>query len=179
VRIYTLGYQGLSSTIYVQGLINAGVGLVVDVREHAWSQRPAFVKANLRNTLAAAGIDYCHVKEAGNPSKNRKSAKTATECLTRYRSYLRGNTRCLDQLLSIIQEATEMGRPACLTCYERDSQECHRSVLLEELTMLAPTLLSIHLQPTLPTKVKSQRHEPSLNSLASTAFLAPTLLPLT
>ena len=179
MRIYTLGYQGLSSALYVQGLINAGVGLVVDVREHAWSQRPAFVKANLRNTLAAAGIDYCHVKEAGNPSRNRKAAKTATECLTRYRSYLRGNASCLDQLLLIIQKADEMGRPACLTCYERDSHECHRSILLEELAAVAPTLLSVHLEPTLPTKTKAWRHEPSRNSLTSTAFLTPALLPFT
>lgn len=175
LRIYTLGYQSLSQDLYVQTLINAGVGVVLDVREHPWSQRPAFVKSNLRNALFQGGIEYCHLKTAGNPSKNRKTARSAAECLSRYRSHLSENNDCLKDLLVIIKEAEQASRPACLTCYERSYQDCHRSVLIEELLNLEANLTPIHLEPSIVAQLKPQRAKRP--SLATTAYLAPALLP--
>ena len=129
MKLFTLGYQNLNVELYVKSLVNAGVGIVLDVREHAWSQRPAFIKSNLRSSLLSAGIEYQHVKDAGNPSRNRKTARNATECLSRYRRHLKDHAGCLAELLTIIRNGSEAGRPACLTCYERESQNCHRSVL--------------------------------------------------
>ena len=85
MQVFTLGYQSLSTQLYVQTLINAGIGLVIDVREHAWSQRPAFVKSNLRQTLNAAGIDYAHLRELGNQAIKLNKAKSSSECLHRYK----------------------------------------------------------------------------------------------
>jgi uncharacterized protein (DUF488 family) len=175
LRIYTLGYQGLSQELYVQALVNAGVGVVIDVREHAWSQRPAFVKSTLRAALLQARIEYRHIKSAGNPSKNRKTARSAAECLSRYRTHLSQNLDCLRELLMIINEAEQVGRPASLTCYERSYLDCHRSVLIEELLNLEARLMPIHLEPTIVTRLKPQGL--TRPSLATTAYLAPALLP--
>ena len=178
MKLFTLGYQSLTAEKYLQGLVNAGVGIVLDVREHAWSQRPDFVKSKLRNSLAAVRIDYSHIRQAGNPSKNRKTARTAKECLDRYRNHLRSSRGCLDQLLLMIHTADEDRRPACLTCYERDFQQCHRSILIEELVLLAPALSVVHITPSLPIKKRSRINQmPSKHSLAATSYLAPMLLP--
>lgn len=181
MKIYTLGYQGLSAELYVQALVNAGVGVVLDVREHAWSQRPAFVKSTLQKALLAAGIRYEHIKAAGNPSQNRKTARSAAQCLGRYRTYLRENTDCLHSLLLAIESAADSGRPACLTCYERSYEECHRSVLIEELKTLESSLAANHLEPFIDRKKKKIRSTSSAktHSLLSSAYVGPAFLPFT
>jgi len=179
LRVFTLGYQGLSSDLYVRSLINAGVGTVLDVREHAWSQRPEFVKSSLRNALSGVGIEYAHIPTAGNPSKNRKTAKSAAQCLGRYRKHLTRNDACLRSLIFVIEAAAKTGKPACLTCYERSYSQCHRSILIEELLKLEPSLSPIHLEPYIEpkrrkTSVGSSRERPSS---FHTAFMAPAYLP--
>ena len=176
MKLYTLGYQSLSGQLYLQSLVNAGVGIVIDVREHAWSQRPDFIKSNLRRALATLDIDYQHLRAAGNPSRNRKNARSAKECLRRYRQYLRTHSDCLAEILALVYEADSRGRPACLTCYERDSATCHRSILVEELRTVAPAINAYHLQPTLYI---SPRTFKPVRSLMSDAFLSPALLPFT
>jgi uncharacterized protein (DUF488 family) len=176
MRVYTLGYEGLTPEAYVRALTDAGVGIVLDVRERAWSQRPAFVKSTLARSLREAGIAYLHCPEAGNPSANRKSARSAAECLTRYRLYLQSHRSCLQELLTEIRTASADGRYACLTCYEHDYDNCHRGILIEEMAALNGGFGVIHLAPSIPQrKVKPRRP----GALAATAFLTPTLFPLT
>jgi len=175
MKLFTLGYQSLSPKIYVRALVNAGVGMVVDVREHAWSQRPAFVKSSLENLLINVGIDYLHVKSAGNPSANRKSARSAKECLSRYREHLLKNSVCVDGLIRVVIEASAAGRPACLTCYERNHAECHRSVLVEELLKREP-FTPIHLEPSISI-ARNKGTKKRSTSITTSAFLAPALLP--
>ena len=98
MKLYTLGYQSLSAPLYLQSLVNAGVGIVIDVRENAWSQRPDFIKSNLSRALATVNIDYSHLKSAGNPSSNRRNARNARECLRRYRKHLRAHGDCLAEI---------------------------------------------------------------------------------
>jgi len=174
MKLYTLGYQSLSGRQYLQSLVNAGVGIVIDVRQNAWSQRPDFIKSNLSRALATVDIDYYHLRAAGNPSSNRRNARSAKECLRRYRRHLRAHADCLVELLALVREADSRGRPACLTCYERDSTNCHRSILIQELHAIEPALNPYHLQPTLYVQPKPFK---PVRSLMSDAFLSPALLP--
>src|SRR5579859_7766943 len=102
MKIFTLGYQGLNLQQYISLLEAADVEIVVDVRETAWSYKPGFSKSPLREGLNGAGIDYIHLKSAGNPSKNRKTARTTKECLSRYRRHLLSTPACLDELCSLL-----------------------------------------------------------------------------
>lgn len=144
-RLYTIGYQGKSLAAYIEALVAVGVGVVVDVREVPWSYKPGFSKAQLERALATADIGYVHVKAAGNPATNRKTAKSVTECLTRYRVHLANNPDCLEVLLLHVRAAARTGKPACLTCFEHLPADCHRSILAEELGRLAPELSTTHL----------------------------------
>lgn len=174
MKLYTLGYQGLSLAEYVRILREAHVGLVLDVRDHAWSQRPEFVKSTLRNELARVGVDYVHAPFVGNPARIRKRARSAAECLRKYRAYIEAEGQAIQTLNQIITEAITSGRWVCLTCYERNSSNCHREILVELLTSRNKTLEVVHLPPANRRILCVARNE----SLRKTAFLHPALLPL-
>jgi len=145
MRVYTLGYQQINLDDYVDALVEAGVGIVLDVRQTAWSYKEGFSKSRLQAALKSVSIDYVHIPSAGNPSSNRRTAKSTAECLRRYRTYLRHNSDCVDELLSHIKKAAKSGRPACLTCYEKKPSDCHRSILIEALEIVEPRLRPAHL----------------------------------
>jgi uncharacterized protein (DUF488 family) len=148
--VYTLGYQGITIERYIGILQAASVGIVVDVREVPWSHKPGFCKSYLQKALDQAGIRYVHVRAAGNPSSNRRTAKSAQECLRRYRTYLRGNEACINDLLSLLDREMNENRSACLTCFERFHGECHRSILTEFLAVRDPELSFVHLPQHMP-----------------------------
>lgn len=178
MKVFTLGYQGMDLGAYIRELAKVGAGTVLDVRETAWSNRPDFVKSALRQALARADIGYVHVQTAGNPAEIRRAAKSPDECLSEYRRYLRRNRDAVEELYSFVRMAAEGGRPACLTCYECNPRECHRSVLIELLLELDDSIQPIHL----PTKLSKSWH-PSESapakreSLRKSAFISPLLLP--
>jgi uncharacterized protein (DUF488 family) len=133
LNIYTLGYQGVDIDGYVQKLKAAGVGVVADVRETPWSHRRGFCKNILSTELSKAGIDYVHVKYAGNPKANRRTAPDLTECLRRYRDYLEENPTGITDLIEVVRKAASRNRTVCLTCFERDVNDCHRSILVDAM----------------------------------------------
>lgn len=176
MKLYTLGYQGLSLGEYMRILRQAQVGMVLDVRDHAWSQRPEFVKSTLRDELARVGVNYLHASFAGNPARIRKRARSAADCLRKYRAYIQAEEHAIQTLNQIIAESVISGHPVCLTCYERDPSNCHREILVELLTPLNKGMEVIHLPPPDNRRVLPEfaRNE----SLKKTAFLQPALLPL-
>lgn len=145
MRVFTVGYQGLSIDEYVRALSHQGVGVVLDVRETPWSYKPGFSKTPLSEALSRSGIAYKHIKAAGNPSSNRKTAVDLQECLSRYRAYLAANSGCLEELFGFICAAHTKGITACLTCYERLPGDCHRSILLDALKDRHPEIGAVHI----------------------------------
>jgi uncharacterized protein (DUF488 family) len=133
LELYTLGYQGVDVNTYVQKLKAAGVGIVADVRETPWSHKPGFCKNALSSELSKAGIDYIHVKSAGNPKENRRTAPDLAECLSRYRRYLATNPAGVADLVQVVQAAALENRTVCLTCFEKDVKDCHRSILVSAI----------------------------------------------
>jgi uncharacterized protein (DUF488 family) len=134
LNLYTLGYQGVDVGTYVNRLKAAGVGLVADVRETPWSHKTGFCKNALREKLSEAGIEYIHVKSAGNPKENRRTAPDLTECLRRYKQFLTTNPAGVLDLVQIVLTAASQDRTVCLTCFERDAQDCHRLVLVNAIS---------------------------------------------
>jgi uncharacterized protein (DUF488 family) len=136
LNLYTLGYQGVDVEAYVQKLKAAGVGIVADVRETPWSHKRGFCKNILSSELSKAGIEYVHVKSAGNPKANRRSAPDLAECLRRYKVYLDGNPTGIADLIDVVRTAAARKQTVCLTCFEKDVQDCHRSILVDAMRSL-------------------------------------------
>jgi len=138
MRVFTLGYEGVSLEAYVRTLVDNGVGIVLDVRETPWSRKPGFSKVELEAALARAGIRYAHVRAAGNPSEIRKSG--SDDVLALYGEYLEAHPKIVDELLVLVEQDR-----ACLTCYESLPSHCHRSVLTDALASRRPDLEVVHL----------------------------------
>ena len=134
--VFTIGYQGKSTDDLCQQLVAAGVQALVDVRDRAWSYRPEYRKNALREKLAQHGIEYVHCREAGNPFRPKQGEKLALEkCAQRYRGHLKETPTALTAVQVLVT-----ARPVALFCYEHEYRQCHRGVLVEELTKTVPDL---------------------------------------
>ena len=129
--LYTLGYQRRNLTEFIALLRAAGVDVLVDVRETAWSHKPGFSKSGLTIALADAGIGYVHARFAGNPKSLRATARNHAACLERYASYVDQNLDIVDSLDRLVGDLLSSGKRVCLTCFERHAEDCHRSILAE------------------------------------------------
>lgn len=130
-RAFSVGYEGRSVEELVALLAEAGVQRIVDVRELPLSRRKGFSKTPLREALATRGIDYVHLRAAGNPFRDK--TLVLEESLARYAAHLDGHPEILDEV-----EGALADRPAALLCLERDVKGCHRSVIVDRLLRRDP-----------------------------------------
>ncbi len=129
--LYTIGYSGLTPDRFVQKLKDAGVRVLVDVRDRPFSRKRGFSKNLLREVLELNQIEYLHVQTLGVPATMRyelRSGGNLQEYLEKYRRYL---DSCQETLRSLHKLALE--KSCCLMCVEEDVLECHRSVVAEAL----------------------------------------------
>jgi uncharacterized protein (DUF488 family) len=129
--LFTIGYQQRSLEDFVAIARKAGVDVIIDVRETAWSRKPGFSKSAFATALAKAGIDYIHASFAGNPKWLRENAANHVECLTWYEWYLGEFTEVMETFDALISEVLCSGQRVALTCFERHAEDCHRSILAE------------------------------------------------
>jgi uncharacterized protein (DUF488 family) len=128
-QLHTLGYEKRSLEEFLALLRQAGIGVVVDVRDTPWSHKPGFSKQPLSVALADAGIEYVHARFAGNPKALRSTASDNAEAIRLYADHLREHPEILDQLDTLLEARLASGQPGCLICFERDPRHCHRDVL--------------------------------------------------
>lgn len=125
-EVFTVGYQGRSLDVFLAVLRGAGVDTVVDVRELPLSRAKGFSKTPLREALEEVGIEYVHLRDAGNPF--RHAAKSIKECLRLYRRHLDLAPEIVDAVRSAVS-----GRRAALLCVEPKADGCHRGIIAEKL----------------------------------------------
>ena len=126
----SVGYQGRSIGEFCEVLSDHGVEVLIDVRARAWSHRPEFRKTALREALQNGGIRYIHLKCAGNPFRPRKGEMRDREsCAVLFRQHLSEHPEIINRL----DEAAQ-NRRVVLFCYEADTADCHRGVLLDALS---------------------------------------------
>ncbi len=130
MKIYTIGYEGVTSAEFTAALTAAGVRRVIDVRALPLSRRPGFSKTPLAGALKEAGIDYVHLKPLGTPKRGRDAAKKGDVATLRavYDEQL-ALPEAQVAAARMLELAAE--RPSALVCYERDPCHCHRTLLLK------------------------------------------------
>jgi uncharacterized protein (DUF488 family) len=126
VVLFTIGYEGRTVESFLEALGDAGVTRVIDVRELPLSRRKGFSKTKLGEALEETGIEYVHLRAAGNPYRDKKH--DIDHCLALYRGYLDERPEVLDLLEAEMSEAQ-----VALLCVEADHDSCHRSVLADRL----------------------------------------------
>ena len=128
--VYTVGYERRTGEELIELLRDAGVEVLVDVRERAMSRRADFRGAALRARCEASGIDYLAMPGLGSTTTLRDELNASGD-LTAFRAAFRRHSKkhqgeALRQLAGVVIE-----RPAALICYEREHEECHRSVVAD------------------------------------------------
>lgn len=132
-KLLTLGCEKRTLTEFIDKLVDEKVDILVDVREYAWSHRPEFRKARLRDELEAAGITYIHVKSLGNPKQIRQSHGNTDDILDAYREHLVDSEEALESFSEFLRTELKQRHNICLVCDERDHGACHRSVVVDVL----------------------------------------------
>jgi uncharacterized protein (DUF488 family) len=129
MRIFTIGYEGVTQAEFVSALKQAGVERVIDVRAVPNSRRPGFSKTPLRNALSEEGIEYVHLRALGTPADGRAAARAGrTDDLERIYAGQLELPEAIAESAQMIELARE--KPSALLCYERDPGGCHRTLLL-------------------------------------------------
>jgi uncharacterized protein (DUF488 family) len=129
MRVFTIGYEGLTQPDLIEALRSAGVELLADVRAVPLSRRPGFSKNVLAAGLRAAGIDYVGLKALGTPPEGLEAARKHDDA--RLAEVYAGQLELPEALAQMAQlRSLAVERPTALLCFERDPAGCHRSLLV-------------------------------------------------
>jgi len=147
--IYTIGYEGTDSDRFVAALLAHRVELLADVRAVALSRKKGFSKTALKAALDAAGIDYIHFGDLGDPKPGRLAARAGRmqEFRSIYTAHLEGMAAraALEALAAVAHR-----KATCLLCFERDPRTCHRSIIAGRLGGRGFSRLDLFVDPALP-----------------------------
>ena len=133
----TIGYEGRSYEAYFNQLLGAGISRLCDVRRNPFSRKWGFSKRLLSQGCELLGIRYEPFPELGIESKHRANLgdRAAYDRLfARYEATTL--PRCRDAV-SRIARWIDAGERVAVTCYERDSRDCHRSRLATAIVKAA------------------------------------------
>jgi uncharacterized protein (DUF488 family) len=122
--LYTIGYEGATTAEFLAGLKRAGVAVLLDIRAIAWSRKPGFSAEPLRRLMEENGIAYRQIEALGNPQKRDGKPDGDTRSYEEmYEAHL--NTEAARDALTLAARIAREA-PACLLCFERNPDECHR-----------------------------------------------------
>lgn len=141
--VLTIGYEDRLPDELLRDLQNAGVDVLLDVRELPLSRRRGFSKTRLSELLEAGGVRYEHDKRLGNPRPYRELywAGDTEAGADAYRGHLHnGSDPALVELAARLRSER-----ICLLCVEHDVERCHRAVIVEALQARLPRLAVRHL----------------------------------
>lgn len=143
--IATIGVYGFDRETFLATLAEAGIGMVLDVRQRRGVRGSEYAWANARRlqaSLSEAGVSYSHLKELA-PTTELRQAQYRADARRgegkRSRTmlspeYADGYT---EQILNQVDLAPIVkwigASSAALLCVERDPEACHRSLIAARL----------------------------------------------
>lgn len=134
--LFTIGYEGFTLENYLNRLIRLNVHTLVDVRKNAFSMKYGFSKAILEKACRGVGIEYVHMPQLGIESSKRQALQSQRDYDILFDEYerttLKENWSFLLQLRSIVERDNRV----CLTCFEKDPRQCHRTRIAKALMSL-------------------------------------------
>ena len=157
--VATIGVYGFTAQMFLERLLEAGVGLLVDVRQRRGVRGREYAWANstrLQATLAEVDIEYHHRKELAPTTELRQlqyrdderqgvGKRSRRQLAREYRD--RYIAEILDRAdLDAVVAELPTDRATALMCVERDPEACHRSLIAERLAAQYG-VAEIHLRP--------------------------------
>ena len=131
-EICTIGYENATLAGVIAALKEAGVALLVDIRDAPVSRKPGFSKRMFGATLEAEGIRYLHLKALGTPKPGRDAAKRGDR--ETFHAIYQKQFESADARAAFADLLTIAGTErACLLCYEQDHARCHRDIVADAM----------------------------------------------
>ncbi len=133
--VYSIGHGTASADDFVRTLEAAGVRLLADVRSAPGSRRhPQFGASALRDTLAAAGIEYVHLPGLGGRRAPREDSPHTGLRVAAFRGY--ADHMAGDEFRAEYARLEEYARlaPTAFMCAETLWWKCHRRLLADRMT---------------------------------------------
>ena len=141
--LFTIGYERRSLEGYLNLLLQSGITLLCDVRRNAVSRKYGFSKSTLSNACHGVGIRYEHVPELGIRTERRRALASRGAYRRLLQEYEQDILPQHSDAVAAIRRWTQTGECVALTCYERDSEYCHRGSVATEIERQADTRLSV------------------------------------
>ena len=138
--LVSIGYQGRSLETYISLLTRVGVTVLCDVRRNAISRIRGFSKSTLAKSCGDVGIRYEHLPALGISSDRRRGLKTSADYQRLLAEYDSVDLSQRKEELAQIQSWISSGEIVALTCFERESENCHRgrvAAAIEQLSTLS------------------------------------------
>lgn len=135
LNIYTTGYEGKTIECFIDTLLLNNIDILIDVREIPNSRKKGFSKSALEKALKENNIKYVHFKELGSPKEIRVKLHKDNDYsyfFTEYRKYLNTQYETLDIINTAISNNKSLH--FCLMCFEKNWEECHRSIVAERIS---------------------------------------------
>src|SRR3954453_21931145 len=143
--VATVGVYGFSGEEFIAALRDAGVRLLVDVRQRRGVRGSEYAWANsqrLQRALADAGIEYRHLKELAPTTELRhlqyaEDARLGVGKRSRVELAPAYVSRYTDEILNAVDlDALADDLPdgvVALLCVEADAEACHRSLIAQRM----------------------------------------------
>ncbi len=130
--LYTIGYEGASPSDFWATLVTSGVKTLIDVRDVPFSRKPGFSKKALGHDSEGFGLKYIHLAGLGDPKEGREAAKIGKYALF---AKIFSAHMMSESALSDLSKAIDLSLEAtsCLLCYERNPENCHRSIVASHM----------------------------------------------
>ena len=143
--IFTIGYEGRSIDEYLNILIKNNIKVLCDVRKNPLSRKYGFSKQSLQKVTNNLAIKYIHIPELGINSHLRKNLKTEKDYKQLFSIYKKQLLPKNRESLQDVMDLLKRYKRVALTCFELDSNMCHRHCVSASLKKSNPQLHIEHL----------------------------------
>ena len=134
LEVWTVGHSTRAIDELIEALQSFEIAVLVDVRSYPGSRRyPQFNKANLKDSLEAAGIEYVHKPQLGGRRPARKDSTNLAwrnESFRGYADYMETESfrQAIEDLLGLARE-----HRTAVMCAEAVWWRCHRALISDYL----------------------------------------------
>ncbi|MEM6460044.1 MAG: DUF488 domain-containing protein [Planctomycetota bacterium] len=128
--IFTVGYERRDGEDLIGRLLDAGVETLIDVRQRAMSRKPDFRSKALEVRCEAASIEYVAMSDLGSTANLRDELHANGDLGAFHEAFRTYAENELGEGLERLRALSET-TVACLICYERRHEECHRATVAD------------------------------------------------
>lgn len=131
--LMTIGYEGFTLEKYLKQLICNDIRVLCDVRKNAFSMKYGFSKAILQKACEGVGIKYIHIPALGIESENRKALNSQEDYDRLFEEYEKTSLKQNWDALLYVRSVLDKEKRICLTCFEKNPRQCHRTRVAKAL----------------------------------------------